>query len=352
MVGGFSPKGRPPAALAAGAGACLTGAWKSDGEGRLAGGSTRVVIAALIGNGAIAAVKFVASAVTGSGAMFAEAVHSSVDTGNQALLLVGLRRAARPADPKHPFGHGKEIYFWAFVVAILLFGLGAGVSIYEGFHKLGDQQPLQNVVWNYIVIGLSMVFEGGSWLLAWREFNRIRGTQPVLAALRQSKDPALFTVLFEDTAALLGLTAALLGVFGSAELGWLWADGAATLVIGAILAAAALMLAVETKSLLIGEAASPDLVEDILGVAGRAAFVEGVNEVRTMHFGPADVLVNLSVDARDQLSAGEVEAGISKLEAEIKAAHPEISRVFIEIQSAAASDAEIGPDDEGAAEPA
>jgi cation diffusion facilitator family transporter len=248
-----------------------------------------------------------------------------------------MHRAERPADARHPFGHGMEIYFWAFVVAILLFGLGAGISIYEGIHKLRNPHPLSNVTWNYVVIGIAVVFESGAWMVAWREFEKTRGKLPVLRALRQSKDPALFTVLFEDTAALLGLFAALVGVFCADRLGWLWADGAATLVIGGILASAALIMAIETKSLLIGEAASPRLVDDIIGMAGQARFVEAVNEVRTMHFGPADVLVNLSVDARDQLTAGEVEAGVSRLEAEIKARHAEVSRVFIEIQSAADS---------------
>ncbi len=318
----------------------------------MAGGSTKVVIAAMIGNGLIAATKFVAAAITGSGAMFAEAVHSTVDTGNQGLLFVGIKRAARPADARHPFGYGQEIYFWAFVVAILLFGLGSGVSIYEGIHKLGDPQPLQNVVWNYAVIGLAIVFESGSWYVAWREFSATRGQAPVLRALRQSKDPATFTVLFEDTAALLGLFAALLGVLAVDRLGWLWADGVATLTIGAILGVAALLLAIETKSLLIGEAADPDLVNDIIGVAGRASFVDGVNEVRTMHFGPGDILVNLSVDARDHLSAGEIEGAISALEDEIKARHPGVSRVFIEIQAADSSAQEIAPGDVGTGQPA
>jgi cation diffusion facilitator family transporter len=278
--------------------------------------------------------------------MFAEAVHSTVDTGNQTLLLVGMNRAERPADARHPFGHGMEIYFWAFVVAILLFGLGAGVSFYEGVQKLANQEPLRNAVWNYVVIGFAILFEAGAWIVAWREFDRVRGKLPVLRAVRQSKDPALFTVLFEDTAALMGLVAALAGVFAADRLGLLWADGVATLVIGAILATAALLLAIETKSLLIGEAASPALVEDVIGVAGRAGFVDAVNEVRTMHFGPADVLVNLSVDARDHLTAGAVEAGVSALEAEIKARHPEVGRVFIEIQAADRSEPSLPPEAE------
>jgi cation diffusion facilitator family transporter len=317
----------------------------------VAEGSTRVVVAALIGNAAIAATKYAAAAVTGSSAMFAEAVHSTVDTGNQVLLLIGLRRAARPADARHPFGYGKELYFWAFVVAILLFGVGSGVSIYEGVLKLRNPHPLDAVGWNYLVIGLAALFEAAAWLVAWREFDRARAGGPILRAVHQSKDPAVFTVLFEDSAALLGLLAAFLGVLASDRLGWLWADGVATLVIGGILACAAVLLAIETKSLLIGEAASPRLVEDIIDLAGRAPFVEAVNEARTLHFGPDDVLVNLSVDARDDMPAGEVERGISRLEDEIKARHPEVARVFIEIQAAKASAAEIAEGDTGAESP-
>lgn len=300
----------------------------------MAAGSARVVIAALIGNSAIAVTKFAAAAVTGSSAMFAEAIHSVVDTGNQALLLYGLKRAGRPADAAHPYGYGKELYFWAFVVAILLFALGAGIAFYEGFHKLLNPHPITNANWNYAVLGLAMLFEAAAWTVAYRAFEKVRGKTPIMRAVRQSKDPALFTVLFEDTAAMLGLVAAACGIFAADRLGLLWADGAATLVIGAILAMAAVFLAIETKGLLIGEAASPDLVEDIVGLAGQASFVEAVNEVRTMHFGPSDVLVNLSVDARDSLTAGDVEAAVSALEQRIKTAHPAVSRVFVEIQSA------------------
>jgi cation diffusion facilitator family transporter len=162
-----------------------------------------VVIAALLGNAAIAVTKFVAAAFTGSSAMFAEAVHSVVDTGNQALLLIGLARAERPADARHAFGHGKEIYFWAFVVAMVLFALGAGVAIYEGLHKLADPHPMRNAGWNYLVLGIAFLFEAGAFTVAWREFDKVRGKVPILRAVRQSKDPALFTVLFEDSAAML-----------------------------------------------------------------------------------------------------------------------------------------------------
>jgi len=313
----------------------------------VAHGSTRVVIAALIGNSAIAVTKFIAATLTGSSAMFAEGVHSVVDTGNQTLLLVGLKRAAKPADKYHPFGYGKEIYFWAFVVAIILFALGAGVSIYDGVQKVRDPHPLDNVIWNYVVLGFAMAFEAGAWWVAYREFNKTRGTLPLLRAVRRSKDPALFTVLFEDSAAMLGLVAAFIGIFCAAQFGILWADGAATLVIGFILAAAAIFLAIETKGLLIGEAADNGLVGDVVRLVAQQDFALGVNEIRTIHFGPQDVLVNLSVDARNSVAAAEIEKGVSSIERAIKAQHPEVTRVFIEIQGAQASAAQIVGGDEG-----
>ncbi len=175
-------------------------------------GSTKVVIAAFIGNGLIAVTKFVAATLTGSSAMFSEAVHSLVDTGNQALMLYGIKRSRRPADARHPFGYGRELYFWAFIVAILLFSTGAGVSVYEGIHKILDPQPVTDAYLNYIVLGLAMVFEGAAFWFALREFNRVKGGRGYLAAVRVSKDPALFTVLLEDAAALLGLVIAFVGI--------------------------------------------------------------------------------------------------------------------------------------------
>jgi cation diffusion facilitator family transporter len=317
----------------------------------MASGSTKVVVAALLGNSAIAVTKFIASTITGSSAMFAEAIHSVVDTGNQGLLLLGIHRARRPADDRHPFGYGKEIYFWAFVVAIILFALGAGVSIYEGVHKIIDPNPITNVVWNYVVLGLAIAFEAGAWWIAYAEFDKVRGKTPIFRAVRQSKDPALFTVLFEDTAAILGLVTAFVGVFLADAFDLVWADGAATLVIGLILAAAAIFLAIETKGLLIGEGADEDLVADIMRITGRESFVERVAESRTLHFGPEDVLVTLSIDARDTATAAEVETGVSRLEAAIKSRHPEVTRTFIEIQSAKDTARQISEHDSGNASP-
>ena len=267
----------------------------------MAEGSTRVVIAALLGNAAIAATKYAAAAATGSSAMFAEAVHSTVDTGNQILLLVGIQRAARPADPRHPFGHGKELYFWAFVVAILLFGIGAGVSIYEGLLKLRDPHPMHatsaGTTW---CIAIAMAFEAGAWLVAWREFDRERGGRPMLPALRQSKDPALFTVLFEDTAALIGLVVALVGVFSSDQLGWLGPTPSRRSPSAASSRPPRVLLAIETKSLLIGEAASPRARRGHHRDRRPRRLRRGGERGAHLHFGPTDVLVNLSVDARDR----------------------------------------------------
>lgn len=295
--------------------------------------SLKVVIAALIGNGLIAVTKFGAAAYTGSSAMFSEAVHSVVDTGNQALLLFGLKRADRPADDKHPFGYGKEVFFWAFVVAILLFAVGAGVSIYEGIHRISAPQPVTSPIINYIVLGLAMIFEGCAWWVAYKEFNKIRGTRSWFRAVIEVKDPSILTVLMEDSAAMLGLIVAFLGIFLSDALGMPALDGVASIIIGCILAGAATVLAFETKALLIGETASPEVVKGVRRIIEAEPTVSGTNEILTMHVGPHDILLNLSVDFRDGLSSQEIEAAITHMEKQIKKAHPRVTRVFIEAQA-------------------
>lgn len=297
-------------------------------------GSRAVIYAALAGNAMIAVTKFAASAYTGSSAMLSEAIHSVVDTGNQGLLLYGLNRSEKPADEKFPFGYGMELYFWAFVVAILLFAIGAGVSLYEGIHKVLHPHEISSPWVNYLVLSLAMIFEGAAWWVAWREFDRRRGTKGIFEAVRASKDPAVFTVLFEDTAAMLGLVAAFLGVLAADMMGWLWADGLASIVIGIILAVTAWVLAIETKGLLIGEAASPELSRGVHAiVAKRNDVIRHTNELRTMHLGANDVLVALSIDFRDGLTAGTVERTITQLERQIKSAFPVVTRLFIEVQS-------------------
>jgi cation diffusion facilitator family transporter len=295
--------------------------------------SRKVIFAALAGNSLIAVTKFGAAAFTGSSAMFSEAIHSAVDTGNQTLLLLGLKRAARPADERHPFGYGREIYFWAFIVAILLFSLGAGVSIYEGVEKIAHPVPVKDAYVNYIVLGLAILFEAGSWWVAVREFNLTRGRRGYLEAVQVSKDPSIFTVLLEDTAALMGLVVALVGIGLADLLDLPVLDGVASLVIGGILALAAVVLAYETKGLLIGEAADPEVIAGVRRVVDADGKIVRVNEILTTHLGPADVLVNVSIDFRDDLSAREVEAAISDMERAIKADFPSVNRVFIEAQS-------------------
>lgn len=299
------------------------------------GGSKKVIYAALVGNTLIAATKFAASAFTGSSAMLSEAIHSLVDTGNQILLLYGIRRAQQPADARHPFGHGREEYFWAFVVAILIFGLGSGISFYEGLHGIADPHPIEKAHVNYIVLGLAMLFEGGAWWIAFREFRRGVGKGGWLAEIRHSKDPAKFTVLFEDSAAMMGLVAALVGVGLAQALDMPVLDGVAALSIGAILAVTAALLAYECKGLLIGEAASPEVVRDVKRIVRDQEGILSINEMLTMHLGPQDVLVNLSLDFTGGMSADDVEAMISALERSVKTAHPEVKRIFIEAQSAA-----------------
>lgn len=299
------------------------------------GGSKRVIYAALIGNSLIAVTKFAASYMTGSSAMLSEAVHSLVDTGNQWLLLYGIKRAKQPADMQHPFGYAMEEYFWAFVVAILIFGLGAGISFYEGLQRVLDPHEMGDPTIAYIVLGMAIVFEGGSWFVAFREFQRTKGKRGWMAEIRHSKDPTKFTVLFEDSAAMLGLVVALAGIAAAQYLHMPVLDGVAAIAIGVILAITAALLAFECKGLLIGEAASPGVVLGIREIIGKQAGVKGTNEVLTMHLGPADVLANLSIDFEDGLSSEEVERIVSALERAIRAAHPEVTRIFIEVQSAA-----------------
>ena len=222
------------------------------------GGSKKVIYAALAGNLLIAATKFTAAFFTGSSAMLSEGVHSLVDTGNGGLLLFGLHRAGRPPDRTHPFGHGRELYFWSFVVAILVFALGAGVSFYEGVAHIRHPEPASNVAVNYVVLGLSMVFEGGAWLIALKEFRRSKGRMGYYEAIRKSKDPSVFTVLFEDSAALLGLVIALVAITAAHLMEMPVLDGVGSIGIGLVLAATATLLARECKGLLMGEAASPD----------------------------------------------------------------------------------------------
>jgi cation diffusion facilitator family transporter len=299
----------------------------------MAHGTKLVIYAALTGNALIAVTKFVAAAVTGSAAMMAEGIHSLVDTGNQVLLLHGMRRAKKPASARFPFGHGKEIYFWSFVVAIMVFAVGAGVSIYEGVHRVLQPEVVTDPIVNYIVLAIAFAFEGAAWWMAWREFRGQRHGRSIAKTVQTSKDPITFVVLFEDSAALLGLVVAAVGLALSQVLEMPVFDGAASIGIGVILAVTAMWLAMRTKSLLIGEAAEPALVADVTNRAAALPAVVAVNEVLTLHMGPDYVLLNISVDFADDLPAGDIEQAVEALTREIRAAHPRIQRVFVEAES-------------------
>jgi cation diffusion facilitator family transporter len=300
----------------------------------VASGSRKVIYAALIGNLLISITKFAAASLTRSSAMLSEGIHSLVDTGNQVLLLYGLRRAAKPPDEQFPFGHGKELYFWSFIVAILIFAVGAGVSIYEGVLHLLHPEPIESPGINYVVLALAMVFEGVAWFLAWREFNRSRGTRSYLRAVREGKDPTLFVVLFEDSAAMLGLIVAFLGVLLTQLTGILWFDGLASVLIGCILAGTAIWLAHETKGLLIGEAARPEVIEAVRTMALEHPRIDHVNEVLTLHMGPDYILVSVGVEFDDAATADDIEHIIAELDRGLKARFPRVKRVFIEAEKA------------------
>jgi len=298
----------------------------------MASGSKKVILAALVGNSLISITKFGAAAYTGSSAMMSEGIHSLVDTGNQFLLLYGIKRASKPADADFPFGYGKEIYFWSFIVAILIFALGGGISIYEGISNLQHPEPISSPIVNYVVLGLAMIFEGAAWWFAFREFNKVKGKWGYIEAIQRAKDPSIFVVLFEDSAAMLGLLVAFIGVALSQYTGILVFDSIASIIIGLILIGTAIWLAYETKGLLIGESANQSIIKDIRNILEAIGSIEHVNEVLTMHMGPDYILANISVDFADDKSADEIETVIAKIDKLIKAENPQIKRIFIEAE--------------------
>lgn len=299
-----------------------------------ANATTKVIIAALVGNSAISVTKFFAAFTTGSSAMLSEGIHSLVDTGNQILLLYGMKQAKKPADDDYPFGHGKEIYFWSFVVAILIFAVGSGVSIYEGVHHVMHPVIIENPMVNYIVLSLAMVFEGAAWFFALKEFNKVKGQRGYVEAVKRGKDPSMFVVLFEDSAALLGLCIAMLGIWLAQVTGNAVFDGLASIFIGLILGGTAIWLAIETKGLLIGEGANKNVIANIRKIAESFEEVEAVNELLTMHMGPDFLLVNISIRFKREQLTREIEAIIADLDAAIKAQHAIVKRIFVEAEPA------------------
>jgi cation diffusion facilitator family transporter len=297
--------------------------------------STKVVIVALAANAAVTLAKFGAALWTGSSAMLSEAVHSLVDTGNEALLLYGQRRATLPPDDAHPLGHGRELYFWSFIVALLIFAVGAGLSLYEGVTKVLRPEPITHPFVNYAVLGVAFVSDGYSWIVAFTSFRAAKGSLGWYKAVRRSKDPPTFIVLFEDTADLLGLSMAFAGILGSTTLDLPVLDGVASVGIGLLLAGIAAVLARESKGLLIGEHADPALAAAVIALARDEPGVAAVNGFFTVQLAPEQVIAVLSLDFEDALTAADVEARVAAIERRISAAHREILTLLIKPQSAA-----------------
>jgi cation diffusion facilitator family transporter len=307
--------------------------------------SSTVIYAALAGNLLIALTKFAAAAWTGSSAMLSEGVHSLVDTGNELLLLYGLRRSRRPPDRSHPLGHGRELYFWTFVVALLFFALGAGVSLYEGIAHVRHPEPVTDPSVNYVVLALSFAFEAGSWWVAVSAFRRTQGSLGLMQAVRRSKDPTTFTVLFEDSAALIGLLIAFAGIVAADAYDAPVFDGAASIGIALVLAAAAFVLARETKSLLIGEPALPEVQDSITRIVAADPAVAKVNAVLTVHLSPEQVVAAISIEFADDLRTGDIETCVRRIETAIRDNHPEITTVFIKPQTAGSGRDPTGDED-------
>ncbi len=299
----------------------------------MASGSKTVVMAALIGNALIACTKFVAATFTGSSAMLSEGIHSVVDVGNQALLLFGLNRANKPATAEHPYGFGKEIYFYSFIVAILLFAFGGGLSVFEGIKHLSNPKPMSSVYINYLVLGFAFVFEGGAWLVAFKEFKKTTKHFHWFHSIHQAKDPTIIVVLLEDTAAMLGLIIAMVGITASTYFNLPIIDSIASIIIGFVLLVVALWLAYESKSLLVGEAANPEVINQVKTIILKADEIVDVKNIMTMHMGPNSILLNLEVDFEENLNSTGVEHCIARLEKDIKEAKPEIKWVYISAKS-------------------
>lgn len=293
------------------------------------GGSNLVILAALAANLGIAVAKFIAAGISGSSSMLTEGFHSVVDSLNQVLLLYGQYRGKQAPDEAHPFGYGRELYFWSFVVAILIFAVGAGVSIYEGYTHFIEPEPLQSPTINYIVLGVAFVMEGASWVIAMREFAAAKGESGWWAAVHRSKDPAGFIILFEDSAALAGLAIAAAGVWASHFYADPRLDGAASIAIGVVLALVAILLAREAKGLLIGEGADPAIVARVRAVVDGHPAVTSVNHVRTIHTAPDAIFVAISADFRDSVTMGEAEGMIEGIEDQLREAVPMLSSIYI-----------------------
>ena len=297
-------------------------------------GSKLAIYGAIGANVAIAVTKFTVAGITGSSAMLSEGVHSAVDTFNGLLLLVGIRLSQRPATPEHPFGHGKELYFWSLIVAVLIFGLGGGVAFFEGVQHIRHPEPMRDPTWNYVVLAAAALFEGISFSIALRQFLKQAGATPFWEAVHRSKDPTTYTVLAEDAAALAGLTIAAIGITLSHSLDMPVLDGAASVLIGLLLAGVATLLTWESRGLLIGEGIRPETAQAIRDLALAQPSVRDVGRVLSMYVGPDDVLVTMDLDFDEGTDAAKAAAAIGKVEQQVRARFPMIRRLFIESGSA------------------
>lgn len=293
----------------------------------------KAVLAALAGNLAVAIIKFIAAAMTGSSAMSSEAIHSLVDTTDEALLLLGLKRSKRPPDEEHPLGHDHELYFWSFVVAVLIFGMGGGVTIYEGVSRMRHPTPLEDPAWNYVALGIAAIFEGSSLAIGYRQFRKQVGAVPILQAIHRSKDPAVFTVVIEDTAALIGIAIAFLGVYLGHLFGNPLFDAGASILIGLLLAGVALLIGYEVRGLLIGESADPEMVRQIRSLAESDAAVERANPPVTVQLGPQSVLVALELQFVKSAGSVEVTNAVDRIESAIRKRYPDVHQIYVEAES-------------------
>ncbi|MGI4822810.1 MAG: cation diffusion facilitator family transporter [Janthinobacterium lividum] len=292
--------------------------------------SKTAILAALAANLGIAVIKFVASWFTGSSAMLAEGIHSLVDTVNEWLLLLGLRKSQQPANEQRPFGYGRELYFWSFMVAIFIFSIGGGLSLYEGVEHIRHPTPLQDPTWNYVVLGLAFCFDGASFLVARRTFNAQRGRQTFWAAFRDSKDPSTFVVLFEDASDLLGLIVAFLGVFLSHLLHEPALDGVASILIGLLLLVVAWLLLRETKSLLMGEVATPAMLQQLTVLVRAESSVVNTAPPLSSYLSPHELLIVLRVEFEAKIPAAELTQTVARLHTSVKEAFPDVQHLFIE----------------------
>jgi cation diffusion facilitator family transporter len=299
----------------------------------MAGESKTAVIAATIGNLAIAIVKFIASAISGSAAMLSEAIHSLVDTANDALMLYGIHASRKPADAEHPFGYGHELYFWTLVVGILFFAVGGGMSIVTGIGHIRAQEAAEASVWNYAVIAIAVVFEAISWYFGFHAFRKEQRGRGIVETIQRSKDPTTFSVMLEDSAALIGLALAFAGIFLSDRLGLPWLDGASSILIGLLLCAVAIVMVFESKSLLVGEGVETRTAQDLRALIGADPAVTSIGRIATLYMGPDDVILALEIRFHGEKTTAETRHAIARLTRAIQERYPRMRHVFLDASS-------------------